>query len=304
MKFRYYRALKAIVDEGTVSAAARRLNVSQPALSLTIKQFEDRLQYKLFRREKKRLIPTDEALKLISASDEVFDAVDRLDRVARSLQTGGRETLRIGVVQALAFEVVPSAIGAQLKQTDENTFHIQTGAQSEMSRQLKSGLLDAIVIFGGNVDPALCGHLIGECRGVVVTKKERVSAHDGKKLDLSTLTLVDVLGSGPFGRFITEQLLLTSKRQSACVATETLYAALPFVKKNGFAAVLDEFTAHMGGSEIEVRILKDLDPFPISLVTRETEKTKDVYITLKRELENAIQRIQKSWSASREVSFK
>lgn len=278
-----------IMDEGTISAAARRLNISQPALSLTLKQFEDRLQYPLFRRERKRLIPTDEALKLISASDEVFEAVGRLDRLARNMQTGGRQTLRIGVVQALAFKVVPSAIGELLELTDDYSFHIQTGTEGEMQRELKSGLLDAIVRLGTSVDPELYSWQIGECRAVLVVLKELLDNEREEPINLGDLTLVDILGSGPFGRFVTEQLLSKTTKRSSRVATETLYAALHFVEKNGFAAVMDEFTANMGVSDkIEIRYLAGIDPFAMSLIVRSSEKSDEINMQLYKALSRTI----------------
>lgn len=288
MNFRYYKALKAIFDEGTISAAARRLNVSQPALSLTLKQFEDRLQYPLFRRVKKRLIPTNEALKLISASDEAFEAMDRLDRIARRLQPDGRQTLRIGVVQALAFEVVPSTIGVLLDEIDEYSFHVQTGTQRELRRELKSGLLDAIVMFGTTADPELHSQKIGECRAVIVLPKELDEVDGDGSVNLKELQLVDVLGSGPFGRFITEQLLSMSAQPSR-VATETLYSALHFVEKNGFAAVLDEFSANLSNdTESEVRYLNDIDPFIISMVVRSSEQNTEVFVRFQQALSKTI----------------
>ena len=56
------RAFVQVVDSGSFSAAARRLNVGQPALSKSIAQLEDRLGVKLVVRTTRGLAPTEAGL--------------------------------------------------------------------------------------------------------------------------------------------------------------------------------------------------------------------------------------------------
>ncbi|SEG75018.1 helix-turn-helix domain-containing protein [Bosea lathyri] len=52
--------LRAVIEKGSVTAAAAALNVSQPAVSRTLQQIEEHIGIVLFRREKQRLHPTRE----------------------------------------------------------------------------------------------------------------------------------------------------------------------------------------------------------------------------------------------------
>ena len=78
------QAFVQVVDSGSFSAAARRLNVGQPALSKSIAQLEDRLGVKLLVRTTRGLSPTEAGLnfyerarRLIEEADEAELAVDR-----------------------------------------------------------------------------------------------------------------------------------------------------------------------------------------------------------------------------------
>ena len=50
-----------VVECGSVTAAAAARRISQPSVSKTLQQAEERLGFKLFTRQRKRLIPTAEA---------------------------------------------------------------------------------------------------------------------------------------------------------------------------------------------------------------------------------------------------
>ena len=61
MNFRHLEVFYAVMINGTVTAAARQLGVSQPSVTTTLKQAEANLGIQLFNRESGRLIPTEEA---------------------------------------------------------------------------------------------------------------------------------------------------------------------------------------------------------------------------------------------------
>ena len=58
MNTRQLRHLLAVVEHGSVSAAADHVNLSQPALSRSLRALEDELRAPLFDRHERRLVPT------------------------------------------------------------------------------------------------------------------------------------------------------------------------------------------------------------------------------------------------------
>lgn len=76
---REFEALRAVISAGTTTAAARRLGISQSAVSRSVAQLENRIGRILFEREAGRMQPTAEALALNQNLDAMFDALARID---------------------------------------------------------------------------------------------------------------------------------------------------------------------------------------------------------------------------------
>jgi len=85
-----------VIEEGSYSAAAKRLHMTQPAISLQMRAMEDRFQLKLFERKGQRLEPTEQGRQLIVPTRQLLDSAGRTERVFLSVneaQTGGRLTI-------------------------------------------------------------------------------------------------------------------------------------------------------------------------------------------------------------------
>lgn len=95
MNLQQLRVFDAVVRAGSVTAAARRLHVTQPAVTNHIKALEDHYDVNLFRREGRTLVPNRLGQELAEVSGRLFaleeQAVDLLE-ATRDLQRG---TVRI-----------------------------------------------------------------------------------------------------------------------------------------------------------------------------------------------------------------
>ncbi|WP_017760136.1 LysR family transcriptional regulator, partial [Pseudacidovorax intermedius] len=114
MRLRHIEVFNAVMLTGSVSAAARLINVTQPAVSRTLQHAELQLGFALFRRAKGRLIPTAEAQALYPRIERLFAQLDEVQRLASQLRHGGEVAgeLRILAVMALTHEVLPRALVA------------------------------------------------------------------------------------------------------------------------------------------------------------------------------------------------
>lgn len=79
----------AVYANGSISAAARGLNVSQPAVSKVLRHTETQLGIRLFDLVRGRLVPTDEAHALFREVDEVFGRIASLQITANNLRNAG-----------------------------------------------------------------------------------------------------------------------------------------------------------------------------------------------------------------------
>ena len=95
------RALVFCGDLGSVSRAAQELNLTQSAVSRSIRALEDRLGVKLFHRVRKRLLLSDAGRAMVHDSREILEALDRSAKMAMAFSEGG-DVLRLAVLPTFA----------------------------------------------------------------------------------------------------------------------------------------------------------------------------------------------------------
>lgn len=100
MSFRRVKYFLAVVDSGTMTAAARSLRVAQPALSRQIKLLERELALTLFRPEGNRVVLTTVGEHLVPMARRLMGEVDRFERGAATLSTGRVSALTVATTEA------------------------------------------------------------------------------------------------------------------------------------------------------------------------------------------------------------
>src|ERR1700761_2429054 len=95
-------AFVRVVETGSFSAAARQLNVGQPAISKTIAQLEDRLQVRLLVRSTHSLSPTDAGVRFYERARLAIQEVDEAELEARGAGAGLSGRLRFSAATTFA----------------------------------------------------------------------------------------------------------------------------------------------------------------------------------------------------------
>lgn len=107
MEIRQLRYVVAIVDLGTVRAAAAANFVTQPAVSIQLRRLEEELGEKLFARDGHRMVPTESGAEVARHARDILGRIDALERAlqgVRALETGH---LRMGSIDAASEYVLP-----------------------------------------------------------------------------------------------------------------------------------------------------------------------------------------------------
>jgi DNA-binding transcriptional LysR family regulator len=91
-----------VVDSGSFSAAARRLNVGQPAVSKLVAQLEDRLGVKLLVRTTRGLSATEAGLNYYERARRSIEEADEAELTARGAGSGLTGKLRVGAAVTFA----------------------------------------------------------------------------------------------------------------------------------------------------------------------------------------------------------
>jgi len=110
MNLRHLEVFQAIMETGSASAAASLLGVSQPAISRTLAQVEETLGFKLFLRDKGRLVPTDQARALLEGCEKIFADLEGLSGLVNAIRAGVTGRLRIASSPSFAEQLLPRTI--------------------------------------------------------------------------------------------------------------------------------------------------------------------------------------------------
>jgi DNA-binding transcriptional LysR family regulator len=188
MNFRHLEVFFAVMTSGTVTEAARILGVSQPSVTTTLKQSEQKLGISLFQREGGRLIPTAEARALYEEAERAHEALDSFKNLARRLQVGQGGHVRIAAIPSISLELLPDAIADFLSHNQGFNFSVSTLNTEEILEQLgnRKGAFHLGLTMGHINDSKVAMEAVGESELLAVLPASW-PVDQGSKLDLSEL---------------------------------------------------------------------------------------------------------------------
>lgn len=141
---RQLEAFRAIMERGSVTAAAERLGVSQPAVSKILAGLELEIGYPLFTRIKRRLAPTSEAHLLAAEVARLYHGLEQVNEVARAIRDRQVGDLLIYSTPALGRSVIPDVMAAFAKRHARAhvVFHVRSSTyinQKMVDQQIDLG---------------------------------------------------------------------------------------------------------------------------------------------------------------------
>ncbi|HET9254376.1 MAG TPA: LysR family transcriptional regulator, partial [Pseudonocardiaceae bacterium] len=122
----------AVVDEGALSSAARRMHLSQPALSQMVTGLERELGLQLLVRSTSGVRPTEAGRILYTEARAVLDRYDLAMAAITRHSSGAAQVLRIGVALELPPELLSTALAglaATYPTTRAQVVHLSSAAQ-------------------------------------------------------------------------------------------------------------------------------------------------------------------------------
>jgi len=105
-----YRTFLSVLDEGSLSGAARVLGIAQPTVGRHVAALEKSLGLGLFTRSQTGLMPTEAALSLRNFAESMQSTAAALERAAASQGDGVRGTVRLTASDVIGVEVLPPII--------------------------------------------------------------------------------------------------------------------------------------------------------------------------------------------------
>lgn len=155
INLRHVEVFYAIMRAGSITAAARVLNVTQPAVSVALRQLEARLRMKLFDRSGGRLQPTPEARALLPDVAEIFGRIGAVERLSQDLASGARGVFTVAATPPLCDGFVAKAVATFIARRPEVKVGLQAIASAVVLDRVINREADLGVVYEPVVSAAV-----------------------------------------------------------------------------------------------------------------------------------------------------
>lgn len=152
---RQLRYFKALAHDLHFGRAAERCAISQPALSVQIRELEDTLGLQLFERQPRALRLTPRGEEFAERARPILQAVDELGDWVETAHGPGMGRLRLGIIPTVAPYMLPKLISALTDAHPKVDLHVRETVTPRLIDELLDGQLDAAIVALPLDEPAL-----------------------------------------------------------------------------------------------------------------------------------------------------
>jgi len=261
MHLRYIELFHAVLTTGSITGAAKLLNISQPAASKALQHAEDRLGFALFSRVRGRLQPTPQALLIRDRIEKIIQDVHDLERLTKNIGQPGSSPLRVTCTPTLALTLLAGATELLRKAVPDVVAELSTQHSVVMCESLSLRETDIGLTLQDTGHQNLRQRVL--CRGQVM-----VIAPPGwwSEAELSQPLPIEALANQPMigitvrdalGSMLQSHLAKVDPAPRIAVSVQTYQLAHSLVAKGEGLALVDPFTARCGGTNsVQIRPLK------------------------------------------------
>lgn len=146
VQIRHVLSFIAVAREKSFARAAKQLNVSQPALSQTIIQFEQSVGFPVFERTTRSVILTQAGEKLLAKALALNESIEVFHDEVRSLQLAMKGDLHVGFMIGTAVQFIPAIVREFERVRPEASLRLQEFDFSDPSAGLRDGKVNCGII--------------------------------------------------------------------------------------------------------------------------------------------------------------
>ena len=194
MEMHQLRYLAAVVDEGTFTAAAARLHVSQSGISTQVGKLERELGQRLLERSGRRVRLTAAGEAVLPLAREALAALDGIEHTAAEFADAVRGRVRLGMIRGCSIPACLDAVAGLGRTHPGITLSLHEADSRDLQAQVLARTLDlALFAFAGEPEPGLDVEVvIDEPVAVVVPEGHRLDR--ARPVRLADLRTEKILG--------------------------------------------------------------------------------------------------------------
>ena len=205
---KHLQILAAVIRLGSVTAAAKELNVSQPTASKALRRLEDVANTPLFERMEGRLMPTTEALILAREANSLIDEWGTYQHLITNISRRSGDRVRIGASPTYSATIIPRALQRMMETHPEVYVQCDILSTPELVDAATLGKVDVAIVHYTDAEPMAMAVPI--CRAPIVcimpAGHPLTEKHLIETTDLNDWPLVGYRRDLPFARMMGERL--------------------------------------------------------------------------------------------------
>ena len=185
MELRTLKYFLVVAREGSLTKAAKYLHVTQPTLSVQMKQLEEELGKQLFTRSNYSINLTVEGMKLKKRAEDILELVDKTVDEIKNLSTVNG-VIQIGSSESVNLLDVVKIFKEFRERYPSVSFDLYSGDTKRMEERISSGLMDFAIISQPQVDLEKYNYLVipkKDVWGVLMRKDDSLACKDHLIID-------------------------------------------------------------------------------------------------------------------------
>ncbi|KHN53061.1 LysR family transcriptional regulator [Pectobacterium fontis] len=291
MRLRHIEIFQAIVQAGTISGAARLLNVSQPNVSRVLNHAEQQLGFSLFERRTQGMIATEEGLRLIPKVQELFSHLQSISSLTEQIKTSKAHSVRLGAAHAFGQMIVAPTLVEFHKQAASVKVELVTEHFSTLCQNILQNQLDFALIFGQQVPSELLAEPLFQSTMVALLPKDSPINGPVSLEWLCNNNLLMMQHQDPLGQVVHRALRDKALKPAASLYIKTYSVIADMVLAGGGAGIVDLFTACRYADQLKIVPIDQPLPFEVTLISRRDNPQSQATLQLKQMMKNRCREI-------------
>ncbi|WP_040210183.1 LysR family transcriptional regulator [Clostridium polynesiense] len=136
----------AVIEEGNITAAAKKLHIAQPALSNQIKLLEKELGVKLIERGSRKVTLTDAGKILLDKAKHILELERSVYKELGDFNKGLKGTLRIGAISAIDSALLNGRLNSYSKSYPHIKYELHEGITPQIIELIYSGIIEIGIV--------------------------------------------------------------------------------------------------------------------------------------------------------------
>lgn len=271
LDWNHLRAFLETAETGSLSAAARKLGLTQPTLSRQVSAIEQALGVTLFERGAQAMVPTAAGLHLLEHARAMGSAAQELSLAASGQAQAEEGMVAISASDAIATWILPPIV-AQLRQSEPG-IRLEIVTSNALS-DLRRREADIAIRHVRPSEPDLIGRLLFEASAGFYASEAWVARH-GHPRKAAQAPGLDFIGLDRAGRYMAQLAahgLPVAAEQFRLLSENTVTSWMLVRQGLGIGVMMDQIARQTPGI---VRVFDTVEPvrFPVWLVTHRELRT-------------------------------